>query len=481
MRITVLVTASLCLGSTVSIVHGGFIKRKDGNRQDVAQDTCQKLQSKLGTTVVQTDGSDEWSTTIDAPWNLANDGVEPACIVFPYDYTHVSAAMKEIFNNGANYAVQAGSHTAMQGWNVVEGGVLITFSHMKNASYSLETDTITLQPGLDWESAIIATERFGVAPLGARVRDVGTGFLLGGGISFLSPQYGFGSDMFKELDVVLPNGDFVTANANNQYSDLFWALKGCANQCGIHPASASAEVVDAITEFNIREDPKASAYFYLTLFVTLSLKIDLVIMTLFNQNTNPDGTTYEFSDSYIFYHGAELPDSIFGKLLSIPSISQDLKPLSYYDVATFVGKYPKGNIQLFGGGANYRNSVELKATHANWLNFTRTMAAEIHQSYLAYTPLLTPMINAGRQRGGNPMDAPTGGYVTINFGLTLPAGVTTVSEELQNARLLLMKQSPPSPGLPLYIGEIDRTQDAYATYNQYEKLKQVHDKYDPTK
>jgi len=64
-------------------------------------------------------------------------------------------------------------------------------------------------------------------------RDVGTGFLLGGGFSFLSPANGFGADMYKELDVVLVSGDLVTATAHNQYADLFLALKGGANRFGI--------------------------------------------------------------------------------------------------------------------------------------------------------------------------------------------------------------------------------------------------------
>jgi FAD/FMN-containing dehydrogenase len=63
--------------------------------------------------------------------------------------------------------------------------------------------------------------------------DVGTGYFLGGGLSFLSPEHGFGADTFRELDVVLVDGQQVTATATNQYSDLFRALKGGANRFGI--------------------------------------------------------------------------------------------------------------------------------------------------------------------------------------------------------------------------------------------------------
>jgi FAD/FMN-containing dehydrogenase len=59
------------------------------------------------------------------------------------------------------------------------------------------------------------------------------GLLLGGGLSFLSPQYGFSADMFKTLDVVLVTGKLVTATATNEYADLFRILKGGSNRFGI--------------------------------------------------------------------------------------------------------------------------------------------------------------------------------------------------------------------------------------------------------
>lgn len=63
--------------------------------------------------------------------------------------------------------------------------------------------------------------------------DVGTGLLLGGGLSFLAAAHGYSADAYKELDVVLVSGDMVTATSTNQYADLFQALKGGANRFGI--------------------------------------------------------------------------------------------------------------------------------------------------------------------------------------------------------------------------------------------------------
>ena len=55
--------------------------------------------------------------------------------------------------------------------------------------------------------------------------DVGTGLLLGGGLSYLSARHGFSVDALVAADVVLVDGRVITANATNEYSDLFMALK----------------------------------------------------------------------------------------------------------------------------------------------------------------------------------------------------------------------------------------------------------------
>lgn len=62
--------------------------------------------------------------------------------------------------------------------------------------------------------------------------DVGVGGLtLGGGLSFLSGQYGLVCDNVVNYEVVLANASIVNANASNN-PDLFFALKGGGNQFG---------------------------------------------------------------------------------------------------------------------------------------------------------------------------------------------------------------------------------------------------------
>lgn len=59
----------------------------------------------------------------------------------------------------------------------------------------------------------------------ARTVGLGGGYIAGGGHSPLSSQYGMAADQVLALEVVLPNGTFVSVNENTN-PDLFWALRG---------------------------------------------------------------------------------------------------------------------------------------------------------------------------------------------------------------------------------------------------------------
>ena len=58
------------------------------------------------------------------------------------------------------------------------------------------------------------------------------GYLLGGGLSVLNSVSGWAVDNILAVDIVLPNGTFVTASEND-HPDLFMALKGSGSNFGI--------------------------------------------------------------------------------------------------------------------------------------------------------------------------------------------------------------------------------------------------------
>jgi len=101
--------------------------------------------------------------------------------------------------------------------------------------------------------------------------DVGTGLSLGGGLSYLSAQYGLSCDGFISLEVVLPDGQIVTATNDNEYSDLFFFLKGSGGGAGI------------VTEYTVHTREVGKTYYVSTSWnsIALNSSTDFSFLSLF--------------------------------------------------------------------------------------------------------------------------------------------------------------------------------------------------------
>ncbi|EEB89324.1 hypothetical protein MPER_12588 [Moniliophthora perniciosa FA553] len=360
--------------------------------------------------------------------------------------------MAAIYQAKSKYAVLAGGHSAMKGWNSVSGGVLIDFRHMKQATYDAQKDSITLQPGIRWGEAVTALAPQGIAPIGGRAAHVGSGFLLGGGISFLSPSRGWGADNYRELDVVLVNGTVVTANANNDYKDLFKALKGGGNRFGIvtryevdayhsgtqddkrwfggvitYPESSVEAVIKATARYTREvKDPNATIFSSLVSSVSDSGNITTIMPV------------------YVFYQGKELPESIFGELQSIPFTNISVGPLSYADIVanTFPKEDDHGSTYIYGSSALLGQDEEafLNVYKTN-LEFTKENMDQLNNTSITLTPVPDSQIQFGRERGGNAIDAPlTGGYAVVQMAQTLRPDQAEVPQSILDAKKKLLDQ-----------------------------------------
>ncbi|KAL0565080.1 hypothetical protein V5O48_016951 [Marasmius crinis-equi] len=471
---------------------------------NTAEQTCVTLQQTLGPDIVQFRSTKAFQETVNGTWNLANAELLPFCVVFPKNTTVVQSAMKTIFENQVNYAIQSGGHSAMKGWNNVQDGVLIALSEMKEVSYDPEKDTITIQPGVRWGEALSILEPFGVAPVGGRQSDVGTGLILGGGLSFLSPSHGFAADSIKELDVVLADGTLVTATATNPQSDLLRALKGGGNRFGIvtryelYPVhtgtkddkqwvggaiqypSNSAEVVLKAMAHYVRDvtDPKAgmAPYMHQTRKPLVNPPFSVTLLTLLADTSDIIVT------AYLFYNGTELPQNIFGEFLSAPRSSANISRLSYFDIANFL---PPGNDtgrgERFGASAVLGDEDMFVNVYRLWSKYVSRFREEYGFMVLAFTPILTPQIQVGRDRGGNAIDPPLVSYAAIQVSEPLPLGVAEPSGDADEAKVQLLAQLGRPDDIPLFLNECDLRQNVYESYGDYEFLKRTYAKYDPSR
>ncbi|KAI3603944.1 fad binding domain-containing protein [Moniliophthora roreri] len=479
------------LGLVFIVASHSILRIEAAPPTDAGQAACSSLVSSLGSELVQSQSGSDFQDSVNTPLNLINTALVPACVVYPTNTSHVSTAMAAIYKAKSRYAVLAGGHSAMKGWNNVAGGVLIDFKDMKQATYDAQRDTITLQPGIRWGEVVAALAPQGVAPVGGRAAHVGSGFLLGGGISFLSPSRGWGADNFRELDVVLVNGTVVTANANNQYKDLFKALKGGGNRFGIvtryevdayhtgtpddkrwvvgviqYPESSVEAVVKATARYTKDvKDPNA------TIFSTLV------------ENVSDSGEITTIMPLYVFYQGKELPKSIFGEFLSIPSTNSSISPMSYADIAAniFPREDGRGSTFIFGSSAlSGKDEKAFLDVYRTNLKFTKENRKQLSMTAITYTPIPDSQIEYGRKHGGNAIDAPlTGGYAVIQMMQTLRPGEVEVPKSILDAKKKLLDQNKRTPGLPLFLNECDANQNILASYGQYDFLKKTYKKYDP--
>ncbi|KAI9660648.1 MAG: hypothetical protein M1821_010000 [Bathelium mastoideum] len=159
----------------------------------------------------------------------------PACTVTPGSAAEVSTFVKNFSAAQVPFAIRGGGHMPIAGTNNINStGILIAADNLTALALSTDQQTLSIGPGNRWVNVYEYLAPYGLLVPGGRIGLVGVaGYMLGGGMSFLSGQYGFCLSSVKALEIVLANGDIVTATAENEYSDLFWAIRGGGNSFGI--------------------------------------------------------------------------------------------------------------------------------------------------------------------------------------------------------------------------------------------------------
>jgi FAD/FMN-containing dehydrogenase len=164
-------------------------------------------------------------------WNGMFDR-HPAVIARCAGASDVIAAVNFARESRLHVAVRGGGHS-FPGHSVCDGGLVIDLSLMKGLRVDPATRTARADPGVRWLEFDHETQAFGLATTGGTVSDTGiAGLTLGGGLGWLSNKYGLTIDNLISADVVLADGQLLTASVSEN-ADLFWALRGGSGNFGV--------------------------------------------------------------------------------------------------------------------------------------------------------------------------------------------------------------------------------------------------------
>ncbi|KAF4237421.1 hypothetical protein CNMCM8980_005501 [Aspergillus fumigatiaffinis] len=254
-------------------------------------------------------------------WDVRSD-LHPSCIFLPTTADEVANAVKILTHCDAHFAVRGGGHMNFPGANNIDNGVLIALSGMDK--FTVHNETIDVGPGMTWYDVYSALDPYGRIAIGGRLKTIGVpGLTLIGGVHYFINKYGFAMDNVVRYEVVLGNGTQVVASATS-HPDLFWALKGGANNFGIVTKFtlkmfAIPKISTTIQSFN-----ESGIYDYITALCDL-VKLDepnaIAAGGVFTIGYN--ATTKVSSASLIgVQEGVSRPPSQFANFTAIPGASK---------------------------------------------------------------------------------------------------------------------------------------------------------------
>ncbi|GGM13904.1 FAD-binding oxidoreductase [Deinococcus aerophilus] len=193
------------------------------------QDAVNTLRTSLRGEVIQPE--DDRYDDLRALYNGMIDK-HPALIVRCTDVADVQAALAFATEHGLRLAIRGGGHNG-GGLGSVDGGLVIDLSAMHSVRVDPGARTVRVEGGATWGQVDHATHAFGLAVPSGIISTTGVGGLtLGGGLGHLTRKYGLTIDSLLEADVVLADGQLVTAS-EQEHSDLFWAIRGGGGNFGI--------------------------------------------------------------------------------------------------------------------------------------------------------------------------------------------------------------------------------------------------------
>lgn len=151
--------------------------------------------------------------------------LRPLAVAIPKTADHVSKCLTFCTQHEIPFRVRSGGHQH-EGMSSLDDGVMIRLTELNQIEYQA-TDRAWIGVGKPLKEIYDELELKGKTIPGGGCWSVNVGGLtLGGGWGTSVRKMGLTCDNIEEVEIVTPNGDVVHAREDNDYQDLFWALRG---------------------------------------------------------------------------------------------------------------------------------------------------------------------------------------------------------------------------------------------------------------
>ncbi|KAJ7482153.1 hypothetical protein B0H11DRAFT_2173241 [Mycena galericulata] len=221
----------------------------------------------------------EYQTQQASHFSTAQANIKPSCRVSPVSAEDISAIVTLAAKHDCAFAVRSGGHGIAHSYsNAGAPGFTIDLQKMNQVSLLEGQGIVSFGAGCRWHEVYSVLEPYNLTTTGARALDVGvSGFLLGGGISFLSHAHGFASSNIVNYQVVLADGAIHEVNSQS-LPDLYWALKYGSTNFAI------------VTRFDLRTYPLSDVWGGLLVFDVTHAPTLLQFLVGFNAKLVSDPT-----------------------------------------------------------------------------------------------------------------------------------------------------------------------------------------------